>query len=393
MDMSDFIAGNALAQHPGTAYQYKSFVPESICHPFTWQDSLISTLLEEAVHKIGELNAFSLYVPNVEWFITMHVVKEATTSSKIEGTRTEIQEALLRAEDILPEKRDDWQEVQNYIEALKYSIARMEEIPLSVRLIKESHAILLQGVRGAEKLPGEFRQSQNWIGGATLRDAVFIPPPHNVVPELMSDLEKFLHDGALGVPHLLRIAIAHYQFETIHPFLDGNGRIGRLLITLYLVHAGLLAKPTLYLSDYIERHKGLYADNLMLVRNHNNLTQWIKFFLVAVIETAKEGIATFRAILQLRDDVEGKRIITLGRKIPLAKQLLTMLYASPIVSPQEVSTGLSISPATANSLLREFERLGILRETTGFKRNRLYIFDEYVQLFVRSAPTSIKSLT
>jgi Fic family protein len=202
----------------------------------------------------------------VDFFIRMHVSKEATSSSRIEGTQTDIGDALQKIENIDPEKRDDWQEVQNYIEAMNQAMAALAKLPLSGRLLRDTHRTLMQGVRGEHKQPGKFRLSQNWIGGSSLQDAAFVPSHHADVPDLMADLERFLNDAEHPVPELVRIGIAHYQFETIHPFLDGNGRIGRLLITLYLVSRGLLAKPTLYLSAYFEKHRQLYYDNLSRAR-------------------------------------------------------------------------------------------------------------------------------
>jgi Fic family protein len=266
---------------------------------------------------------------------------------------------------------------------MNFAIGKLEELPLSNRLLRQTHETLLKGVRGNHKQPGEFRKSQNWIGGTSLRDAVYIPPVHTEVADLMSDLEKFLNNDTIKVPHLIRIAIAHYQFETIHPFLDGNGRLGRLMITLYLVKQKVLHRPTLYLSDFFEKHRGLYYDNLMLVRKNNDLKQWIKFFLVAVIETAQNGSNTFKDILSLREDIEGERIIKLGRKLPLAKELLFYLYKKPVVTALDVEEDLKISKPTANAILKNFEQLGILKEQTGFKRNRIFVFDQYIRLFDR----------
>jgi Fic family protein len=379
MILEEFTAGKYIQQ-----YHYKSFTPTHLNTEWTWSDPKVNTLLAEANLKLGELNAFSLHIPNIDIFIRMHVVKEATTSSRIEGTRTEMEDVVMKKANIDPEKRDDWQEVQNYIKAMNHAIRRLKHVPISTRLLKEIHKILMAGVRGKTKLPGEYRRSQNWVGGATLHDAVFVPPLHTEVPSLMGDLEDFLHNDQIPLPDLVRIAMSHYQFETIHPFLDGNGRIGRLLITLYLVSNNILSKPMLYLSAYFEKHKPLYYDNLMRVRTNNDLLQWIRFFLVAVTETSKQGIATFKNILALREDVESRRLITLGKKLPRAKKLLTHLYKSTSVTAAEVGALLRVTPATANAFIRDFVRLGILREATGGKRNRVFTFHEYMNLFLDS---------
>lgn len=380
MDLKDYTAGSYVQQ-----FQYKSFTPSKVNYEWTWSDAQINTFLAEANLKLGELNAFSLYVPNIDFFIRMHIVKEATTSSRIEGTRTEVEEIVLKEEDVLPEKKDDWREVQNYISAMNYAVDQLKSLPVSTRLLKESHKILMTGARGEKKFPGEFRTSQNWIGGASVKDAIFIPPHQSEVGDLMGDLEKFLHNEGINVPPLVRVAISHYQFETIHPFLDGNGRMGRLLITLYLVSQNLLAQPTLYLSAYLEKHKVLYFDNLMHVRISNNLTQWIKFFLVAVIETCENGIETFQGILRLRDEMEGKKILSLGKKTPKAKDLLLLLYTEPAISSAFVADRLRISVPTANALIQDFVRLGILKEITGAKRNRIFRFEEYLRLFTNKS--------
>lgn len=226
MTLEQFTAGIFTQQ-----YQYKSFTPTKLNTEWTWSDPKVNTILAEANLKLGELNAFSSHIPDIDIFIRMHVVKEATTSSRIEGTRTEMEDVVMKKADVDAEKRDDWQEVQNYIKAMNHAIKRLSDVPVSTRLLKETHKTLMAGVRGKTKLPGEYRKSQNWIGGATLQDAVFIPPHHTEVSALMGDLENFLHNDQIQLPDLMRIAMAHYQFETIHPFLDGNGRLGRLLIT------------------------------------------------------------------------------------------------------------------------------------------------------------------
>lgn len=375
MKISEFISGQW-----GQRYHYQSFEPNPVDLPWVVDSPELVALLSEANIRLGELNAFSQLIPDVDFFIKMHMVKEGTTSSRIEGTQTKIDEAVQKESDIDPEKKDDWQEVQNYVKAMNEAIYSLEKLPLSNRLLRQTHQILLEGVRGKHKLPGEFRQSQNWIGGSSLKDAVFIPPHHESIPELMADLERFLHNDRFPVPHLIKIGIAHYQFETIHPFLDGNGRIGRLLITLYLVSNKLLHKPTLYLSDFFERNRTLYYDNLMRARIHNDLTQWLKFFLEGVRSTAQSAIDTFKSIITLRDEVEYK-IITLGKKQMTAKMLLQYLYTRPIVDIGDVAQELEISFSTASRLVDDFVQLNILVELTGFKRNRQFVFENYLKLF------------
>ena len=362
-------------------YQYKSFEPVRVNHPWFWEDPTINTLLENANRALGELNAFSLIVPDIDLFIEMHVVKEAQTSSRIEGTQTGLDEALMPEEQILPEKRDDWREVRNYIDAVNSAIAELANLPLSNRLLKQTHAVLMQGVRGDHKQPGEFRISQNWIGGSSLADAVFIPPHPDGVPDLMGDLEKFWHNEEIVVPHLIRAAISHYQFETIHPFLDGNGRIGRLMIPLYLVSHGLLAKPSLYLSDFFERNRASYYDALMRVRVSNDITHWVRFFLSGMAETATKGRDAFRQILALRTEVE-HAILGLGKRTPNARNALNLLYRKPMITAAELEKELGITHPTANALIRDFINLGILREISGLQRGRIYAFDRYIGLFL-----------
>ena len=361
--------------------QYKSFEPVPVNHDWAWEDPQINLLLESANRALGELNAFSLIVPDIDLFIAMHVVKEAQTSSRIEGTRTSIDEAVLPEEQITPEKRDDWHEVNNYVDAVNYAIAEQHSLPLSNRLLRQTHTILMRGVRGQHKQPGEFRISQNWIGGSSLADAAFIPPHHDNVPELMGDLEKFWHNEAITLPHLIRVAISHYQFETIHPFLDGNGRIGRLLIPLYLVSNGLLAKPSLYLSDFFERNRGSYYDALTRVRTSGDLIHWVRFFLQGVAETSIKGRETFRKILALRTDAE-QRILSLGKRTPNAHTALNLLYSRPIIAAANLEQALGVSTPTAQALIKELVRLGILSEITGQKRARLYSFKSYLDLFL-----------
>jgi len=375
MKLESFQSGKLRKQ-----YQYASFTPTSINLEWTWGDAAINLLLERATKALSELNAYSMVVPEVDLFIQMHITKEANTSSRIEGTQTNMDEAVMDIENVAPEKRDDWQEVQNYIQAMNDAIAELNRLPLSNRLLKTTHGILMQGVRGEHKSPGEYRTTQNWIGGTSLADAVFIPPHQDEVAELMSDLEKFWHNDGIAVPHLIRVALSHYQFETIHPFCDGNGRIGRLLITLYLVSTKFLHRPCLYLSAYLEKHKGAYYDALTTVRASHNIIHWIKFFLLAVAETAENGIQTFRQILELKHQVDQK-LIKLGRRTEIAHRLMNLLYRRPVITSPQAVAALGVTQKTAIDLIGKLAELGILREITGYKKNRIFIFHEYLALF------------
>ena len=375
MNITQFKAGKKVQR-----LQYQSFEPVFVNINWHIDDDELNVLLSDANIKLGELNAFSQLIPDVDYFIKMHVLKEGTKSSRIEGTQTNIDEAIQKEEYILPEKRDDWQEVQNYVQAMNEAIESLQHLPISNRLLKQTHKTLLQGVRGTHKLPGEYRTSQNWIGGSSLADATFIPPHPDALNDYMADLENFLHNLNIPIPHLLKIGIIHYQFETIHPFLDGNGRIGRLLITLYLVSNRLLVKPTLYLSDFFEKNKEYYYDNLTNVRTKNAMLQWLKFFLEGVRSTAENSIQTFKDIIVLRNDCEHK-IMTLGKKQLLAKQFLNYLYSQPFTDAASVSKELGINISTTLRLINDFMKIGILNEVTGYKRNRVFAFENYIKLF------------
>lgn len=364
-------------------YEYRAFAPTTICNEWLVADSQLTELLGRADRALGELNAFAQLIPDIDFFIKMYVAKEATQSSRIEGTQTNIEDAFKNVDDLNPEERDDWAEVQNYIHAINFAIESLEKLPLSNRLLRETHAVLMDGVRGEHKMPGEFRQSQNWIG-VSLRDAVFVPPHHERVSDLMSDLETFLHDESIHVHPLLKIAIAHYQFETIHPFLDGNGRLGRLMISLYLASESLLIKPALYLSDYFERNKTSYVDHLMAVREGNHLRNWLVFFLHGVEETARSSAGIFKETLSIKARIEQEILPRFSaRRQDNAQRLMRHLYARPVVDVKAVQSLTETTPNTASALINDMVSHGVLMEMTGQRRNRLFVFQEYISLFRR----------
>ncbi len=369
------------AGHFEKRLNYRYFVPSIINQQWKWEDAGLNTLLEKASIKLGELNSFARLVPNIDLFIQLHVTKEAVVSSSIEGTQTNMDEALLPVEEINPERRNDWIEVHNYTVALNEAIEQLTKLPLSSRLLRMAHKELMNGVRGDHKMPGEFRISQNWIGGASLSDAVFIPPAEDYVHPLMSDLENFLHNNEIQVPALIRIGLAHYQFETIHPFLDGNGRIGRLLITLYLVSEKILEKPLLYLSTFFEKNKTLYYDNLTRVREKNDLLQWLRYFLVGVEETADKAVQTLTWILQLKTELENEIQQHFGRRSNSGLKLLTYLFKQPIVNVKDVEKACVLSTKAANDLVAIFEEKQWLKKIGHSERYRRFVFDPYLTLF------------
>lgn len=364
-----------------TQYKYKSFLPEKIDHEWVISDSEILRLLGEADRAIGELRAFAQLVPDIDFFIKIYVAKEATQSSRIEGTQTNIEDAFKDAEDLVADEKDDWVEVQNYIKAINFAIDQLKTLPLSNRLLKETHEVLMQGARGETKQPGEFRASQNWIG-VSLKNAIFVPPHHDHVLDLMSDLEKFLNNQDIYVSPLIKIAIAHYQFETIHPFLDGNGRLGRLMISLFFASENLLPQPALYLSDFFEKNKTAYVDHLMAVRDNHHMKRWLIFFLYGVKVTAQSSIEIFQAILALKEKIEREILPLLHqRRKENAITLLSYLYQNPVVDIKTAHKVIGTTINTASALIDEFIKKGILIEITGQRRNRLFVFKDYLALF------------
>ena len=379
MNINTFTSGTLRKQN-----DYYTFLPTMINHTWKWTDAELNVLLETASSELGSLNAFSDLIPNVDLYIEMHIKTEANKSSKIEGTKTSIEEDLMPLEEVSPEKRDDYNEVHNYINALNYGISRImqDDFPLCNRLICEIHTLLLQGVRGKHKTPGEFRKSQNWIGGSKPSDAVYVPPSITDLPELLSDFEKFLNNESCNVPHLIKIAILHYQFESIHPFLDGNGRIGRLIIPLYLLDKKILSKPCFYISDYFERHRTEYYDALNRVRIDNDLIGWIKFFLKAVISTAQTAKDKFKKVTSYVHDLEFEAI-SLGGRSENTLKVIRAFYDNPILSSKQISKITGLSQATTDNIIKRLSNgdCNILYELTGYSRNRIFALLDYLKIF------------
>jgi len=378
--MNNFHSGNYQVNNREQISEYKSFLPEEINKSFTIQDQSILLLLEEATKLLSEVNTYTKLIPDINYFIQMHIKNEAVNSSKIEGTKTEIDEILLPKEEINPERRDDWSEVKNYIEAINWSIKELKKLPISVRLLKKTHKILLSGVRGKYKLPGELRVSQNWIGGSSIRTARFVPPQPKILPSLLSDWEKFWHNNSLNIPVLIKIAVMHYQFETIHPFLDRNGRLGRLFITLQLIEKDFLNKPTLYISSYFEKFRQSYYESLDEVRRNNDLESWIKFFLEGIIQTSIDSKKKFKKVIALKQKYE-ERINTLGRKVPRAKKLLLYLFSQPIITIDDVNQLLDTKFKASSSLIKNLIELDILEEQQSISRRKLFRMKNYISLF------------
>ncbi len=359
---------------------YECFVPSEINDSWTWNDPQIAKKLEMASFKLGELNSFARLVPNKEIFIRMQWQKESVCSSRIEGTQTDLVESLKPEQAVLPNDRDDWREVQNYIAALNDSLEMLSKLPISTRLLQRAHKILMQGVRGEKKQPGAYRTVQNRVGGRSAADAHYIPPPHHYVASLMSDLERFLHNDNTQLPELIRIAIAHYQFETIHPFLDGNGRIGRLLIPLYLIGKRILGNPVLYVSPYMEENKERYYDGLDGVRQKNDMKQWVCYFLDGVEQTAVESVRVLSAVLELQKELEKQICQTFGRRSDKGVLLLVYLFNNPLISVQDVAQACQLSRKAASDLVETMQKAGIL-ETLGVAgRNRYYLFVRYINI-------------
>ena len=339
-------------------------------------------LLERASGAIGGLNAFAELVPNINVYIKMHIRTEANKSSKIEGTKTSIEEDLMRVEDVDPEKRDDHVEVSNYVKALEHGISRItnDQFPLCLRLIREMHEILMQSARGEHKAPGEFRRSQNWIGGSKPSSAHFVPPTVPDMEAALSDFEKFLNNDSNNVPHLIKAAIAHYQFETIHPFLDGNGRVGRLIIPLYLLSKGVISKPCFYISDYFESNREYYYIGLDKPRIDNDLVHWVKFFLSAAIDTAESVKDKFINAVYVVQELN-KRATNIKGRTENVLAILDAFYMEPMLGMKDICEKTSLIQQTVSNIVKDMCKSKILVETTGFSRNKMFVLKDYVDAF------------
>ena len=360
----------------------KAFVPSPLppVPPVEWTAERRDKF-DQALLALGRLDSVSTLLPDTGLFLYMYVRKEAVLSSMIEGTQSSLSDLLMFELEHQPGvPLDDVREVSNYVAALNHGLKRLDEgFPLSLRLLKEIHGILLSKGRGKDRSPGEFRKSQNWIGGTRPGNAAFVPPPPDKVMECMGQLELFLHDKPEKTPVLLKSALAHVQFETIHPFLDGNGRLGRLLIALLLCSSGVLKEPMLYLSLYFKSHREEYYQLLNDVRITGHWEAWIDFFTDAVVETATQAVNTAKQLLALAEE-DGQRIADMKRISGSAHLVHKSLLEHPMASPNRVQQKTRLSPATVNTCLRELENVGILKEITGKKRNRIYSYVAYIDI-------------
>lgn len=377
-------AGRYVMQSAG----YRAFLPASLPPdlPIAIGDEMLA-LLSEADGALGRLDGVSELLPDPDLFVFMYVRREAVLSSQIEGTQASLIDLLeFEAERATAQTPDDVEEISNYVSAMNYGLERLDELPVSLRLIREIHAQLLEGVRGGERTPGEFRDSQNWIGpeGCTLDEATFVPPPPGEMLSALHDFELFLHDRS-PMPFLIKIGLAHAQFETIHPFLDGNGRVGRLLITFLLCEHGILKRPLLYLSYYLRRHRTEYYERLQAVRDDGAWEPWLSFFLRGVRDVSEGATDAARRLIALREQHRSLITQSLGRRANSGLKLLESLYGGPYLTVNSAASRAGLSYPQANSLVAAFEELGLLTEITGHRRNRFFRYEPYLDLFTDDA--------
>ncbi len=364
----------------GAGEAYKVYIPGTLPPKLNLEP--FYTLLDQANQELGKLDAMTFFLPDVNLFIYLYVRKEALLSSQIEGTQSSLADLFLAENNKKPSVPfSDVEEVTNYVAAINYGINKIqrENFPISLRLIREIHDILMRGVRGHDKKPGEFRYSQNWIGGTRPGNAIFVPPPPQKVTQLMGDLETFIHTRGVSLPLLIKIAVIHLQFESIHPFLDGNGRLGRLLITLLLCERNLIKQPIFYLSYFFKKHRTKYYSLLQKVREENQWNEWIRFFLQGVIETSNDAFETAMKLTHLMK-LDMDKINSLGRVSRSVEKVFKYLHRKPIVSVPELASNLKLSPHTVKLALDHLEAIGIIKEITGLQRGRTYTYDKYLSL-------------
>ena len=377
-------AGRFERQHPGG---YLAFLPAPLPPPDLTIGSDLQALVSRSDVALGRLDGAVRLVPDTDLFVFMYVRREAVLSSQIEGTQASLMDVLkYEAELEGAEQRVDVREISNYIAAMNHGLARLAELPLSRRLLCEVHAVLMKDVRGGEphEAPGEFRRSQNWIGGASPATARFVPPPWEAAEEAFADLETFLHD-ARPMPALIKVGLAHAQFETIHPFLDGNGRIGRLLITFWLVEQGILSKPLLHPSVFLKGYRTEYVDRLQAIRDDGAWEDWLAFFVDGIGQVATEATERAVDIVRLRHHDRELIASRLGKRAPNGLTLLDRLFRQPLVSAKTVERLIDVSQPTASAIVRDLEELQILQEMTGKQRYRLFAYDRYLRLFPGAA--------
>ena len=382
-------AGRYVLQPTG----YRAFIPAPLPpEPPVRLSGELQSVLSRADQSLGRLDGSIQTLPNPDLFVAMYIRKEAVLSSQIEGTQSSLQDVLASEAKVLSATRpSDVREVFSYVDAMKYGLERLESLPLSIRLIREIHERLLHRARGAQLQPGELRTSQNWIGhpGCTINEAVFVPPPPAQAMECLGQLESFLH-AQDDIPALVRLGLIHAQFETIHPFLDGNGRLGRLLITFLLTQRYILQKPVLYISQFFKRHRTEYYDRLQSVRDGGDWEGWLAFFLRGVAEVSEEAAKTAQRILALREEHRNAVTEHLGRATGNGHRILEILYRRPYLSVADVQETIGGSYAAANNLVSHLTRIGILEEVTGQKRNRIFSYQPYIRIFAEESDRPLK---
>ena len=378
------ISASRAGQYVEQIEGYKAFIPNPLPPiPEIIMDQEMWSLLSQADRALGRLDGATDALPNPDLFVFMYVRKEAVLSSQIEGTQASLIDVLeFESQALEPDNPQDVTEVVNYIASINYGLERLRHLPVSLRLIREIHQELMKDVRGAERNPGEFRRTQNWIGpgGCSLAEATYVPPPPHDMLQSLDNLEKFLHSPQ-PMPTLIKVGLAHAQFETIHPFLDGNGRTGRLLITFLLCEQNILQRPLLYISYYFKKYRSEYYDRLQAVRDRGNWEGWLKFFLRGVYEVAQEAAATARKIVNLKEEHRQLLLNNMGRRSGNAIALLESLYFRPIFKVEHAEEITNLSYPNANTLIKDLSDLGILKEITGQKRNRAFSYEPYLDVF------------